>query len=202
MKNRRATPLQSDIGPRWTVGFVLAAQLMAFHASAQTQPKDPQATYVIGVGDVLTVSVWRNQELGAKVPVRPDGRISVPLVGELEVAGRTPERVRTDLVTAFSEFVTAPAVSIVVDEINSRKVFVVGEIAQAGVYDILQPTKLMQVLAMAGGLTEYAKKDQVIVLRDRGGRDERLVVSIKAIQSGRQPDDNLVLQPGDTVIVP
>lgn len=160
------------------------------------------AKYVIGVGDVLSVSVWKNSEVSVTVPVRPDGMISVPLVGDVSVAGQTPAQVRAELTRRFDEFLTAPAVSIVVDEITSRRVFVVGEVGSSGVYDILQATKLMQVLAMAGGLTEYAKKDQVIILRDVDGQDRRIEVSIKAIESGRRADDNILLQPGDTIIVP
>jgi polysaccharide export outer membrane protein len=159
-------------------------------------------SYAIGVGDTLSISVWKNEELSVTVPVLPDGRISVPLIGDLVVAGRTPMQVREELLRAFEEYVTAPAVSVVVDEIRSRRVFVLGEVANSGVYDIFQPTKLLQALAMAGGLTEYAKKDQVIVLRDRGGEDQRLDVSIKGIQTGRRPADNILLEPGDTIIVP
>lgn len=158
--------------------------------------------YVIGVGDVLGISVWKNPELQVTVPVRPDGRISVPLVGDLEVVGLAPSRVQEQLQRAYEQFITAPGVSVVVTEINSRKVFILGEVLNSGVYDILQPTKLMQALAMAGGLTEWAKEDQVIVLRDEGTTQRRWRLSLKAITSGRSPEDNLLLLPGDTVIVP
>ena len=98
--------------------------------------------YVFGVSDVLKVSVWKNPDLSATVPVRPDGKITLPLVGETDVIGKTPAEVQQLLVERFSEFVTAPTVSVLVDTINSRRVFVIGEIARPGEYDILQPTRL------------------------------------------------------------
>jgi polysaccharide export outer membrane protein len=91
---------------------------------------------------------------------------------------------------------------VVVEEINSRKIFIMGEVQSSGVYDLVQPTRLLQALAMAGGLTDFAKKDQVVVLREEGGSERRTVVSIKDIQTGRRLDVNMRLQPGDTIIVP
>lgn len=178
--------------------FLLASST----SMAQDLPTGQTEPYLIGIGDVLTVSVWKNEELTATVPVRPDGHISLPLVGEVEVGGRTPEAVRALLSTSYKEYITSPGVSVVVDEINSRKIFIMGEVQLSGVYDILQPTRLLQAIAMAGGLTEFAKKDQVIVLRDVGGTQQRTVVSIKDIQSGRGLDANVRLKPGDTIIVP
>ena len=134
--------------------------------------------------------------------MRPDGKITVPLVGEIQVRGLRPAEVRQVLAEGYEKFVTAPTVSVVVEEINSRRVFIVGEVAAPGVYDILHPTKLMQLLAMAGGLTDYAKKDEILILRDTGNGDERLLLSIKAITSGKRPEDNIRLQPRDTVVVP
>ncbi len=191
------------------LGVVAAALTVAVPGAGQTGPERGEAPaggttdYRIGVGDVLRISVWRNPELGATLPVRPDGRLSLPLVGEVEVAGRTPEALREALGESFSRFVTAPAVSVVVEKINSLRVFVTGEVREPGVYDILQPTKLMQALAMAGGLTEYAKKDRVVILRDLGaGGDQRIEVSINDITSGKDPAGNIRLRTGDTVIVP
>jgi polysaccharide export outer membrane protein len=165
--------------------------------------EDAANAYAIGVGDVLEISVWKNPELGVTTPVRPDGRISVPLLGDVQASGMTPLALRENLADRFKEFVTAPGVSVVIKEINSRKVFVTGEVKTPGAYDLQPRTKLMQVVAMAGGLTPYAKK-KVIVLRDsRDGRnDRRYEVDLDAIVSGKRPSDNLVLQPGDTIWVP
>jgi len=158
--------------------------------------------YYIGVSDVLSISVWNQEALKATMPVRPDGRIAVPLLGEIEAAGRTPAEVQAELASGYERFVTAPAVSLVVTEINSRKVFVMGEVSAPGVFNILTPTTLLQVLAMAGGFTEFAKKDAVVIVRNSGGGNQRFEVSVREITSGKNLDDNLLLLPGDTIYVP
>ena len=163
-----------------------------------SQPYD----YVIGVSDVLTLSVWREDQLQVTVPVRPDGRITLPLLGEIEVVGRTPAEVQAELAKGYEGFVTAPAVSFVVSEINSRKVYVLGEVNNPGVFDILRPTRLLQALSMAGGYTDFAKKDEVIIIREGSPGERRFQVSVKEITAGRKLDDNLMLQPGDTIYVP
>lgn len=164
--------------------------------------EDPPNAYAIGIGDVLEISVWKTPELGVTVPVRPDGRISVPLLGDIQAAGMTPLALKGTLRDGFQEFVTAPEVSVVIKEINSRKVFVTGEVVSPGAYDLQPRTKLMHVLALSGGLTPYAKK-RAIILRDRQGDDERrYTIDLDGILSGKRPKDNIVLQPGDTIIFP
>jgi polysaccharide export outer membrane protein len=165
--------------------------------------KDPPNAYAIGLGDVLEISVWKNPELSATVPVRPDGRISVPLLGDVQAAGLTPLALKAALTDGYKEYVTAPGVSVVVKEIHSRKIYVTGEVAHPGTFDLEPRGKLMQALALAGGLTPYAK-GRVVVLRDgRDGRQEkRYQIDLKSIINGRRPEDNLLLQPGDTLVVP
>ncbi len=180
--------------------------LLCGAASAQTVTRtqqDPPNAYLIGIGDVLEVSVWKNPDLSATVPVRPDGRISVPLLGDVQAAGMTPLALKATLTDGYKEYVTAPGVSVVVKEIHSRKIYVTGEVAHPGTYDLEPRGKLMQALALAGGLTPYAK-GRVVLLRDgRDGRQEkRMEVELKSIINGKKPEDNLLLQPGDTLIVP
>jgi polysaccharide export outer membrane protein len=165
--------------------------------------EDPPNAYAIGPGDVLEISVWKNPELTTTVPVRPDGRISVPLLGDVQAAGMTPLALKQTLTDGYKEYVTAPGVSVVVKEIHSRKIYVTGEVATPGVYDLQPRAKLMQAIALAGGLTPYAK-GSVIVLRDNkdGKQDRRYEVELKSILSGKKPQDNLLLQPGDTLFVP
>ncbi len=165
--------------------------------------EDPSETYAIGPGDVLEISVWKNPELTSTVPVRPDGRISVPLLGDVQAAGMTPLALKQTLTDGYKEYVTAPGVSVVVKEIHSRKIYVTGEVATPGVYDLQPRAKLMQALALAGGLTPYAK-GRVVVLRDsRDGKgDQRFEIEIGSIISGKKPQDNLLLMPGDTLVVP
>lgn len=164
--------------------------------------EDPENAYAIGIGDVLEISVWKHADLSATAPVRPDGRISVPLLGDVQAAGMTPLALKQLLTDGFLEFVTAPGVSVVIKEINSQKVFITGEVETPGAYDIRPRTKLMQALAMAGGVTPYAR-GRAIVLRDRGGRaDRRFEIELSAIISGKRPEDNIVLQAGDTIVIP
>ena len=182
--------------------FAIAGSVLAEDVVVRTE-EDPSNAYAIGIGDVLEISVWKNPELGVSTPVRPDGRISVPLLGDIQASGMTPLALRQTLTDRFKEFVTAPGVSVVIKEINSRKVFITGEVKTPGSYDLQPRTKLVQVLAMAGGVTPYAKK-KVILLRDsRDGRgDRRYELDLDSIYSGKRPADNLVLQPGDTIVVP
>ncbi|HEX3126055.1 MAG TPA: polysaccharide biosynthesis/export family protein [Thermoanaerobaculia bacterium] len=192
---------------------LIAALLVASASSSYAQvvvrsEEDPPNAYAIGIGDVIDISVWKNPELSVTVPVRPDGRVSVPLLGDIQAAGMTPRALTEDLTQRFKEFVTAPSVSVVIKEIHSRKVFVTGEVATPGAYDLQPRTKLMQVLAMAGGLTPYAKR-KVVVLRDgatgkddKDKEDTRFEYDLDAIISGKRPEFNIVLQPGDTLIFP
>jgi len=162
---------------------------------------DPVDAYVIGIGDVVEIAVWKNPDLTVTVPVRPDGRVSVPLLGDVQAAGMTPLVLKQNLSEGFRQYLTAPSVSVVIKEINSQKIFVTGEVTKPGAYDLRPHTKLMQALALAGGLTPYAK-GRVVVLRDRQGKDRRFEMDLAGIIKGRRPEDNLVLQPGDTLIVP
>jgi len=180
--------------------------LLCGAASAQTATRteqDPPNAYAIGLGDVLEISVWKNPDLSATVPVRPDGRISVPLLGDVQAAGMTPLALKATLTDGYKEYVTAPGVSVVVKEIHSRKIYVTGEVAHPGTYDLEPRGKLMQALALAGGLTPYAR-GRVVLLRDgRDGRQEkRMEVDLKSIINGKKPEDNFLLQPGDTLVVP
>ena len=188
--------------------LLAACGLAAACTSATPAPAKPAApaaaetgTYQIGVGDLLHITVWKNPDLESTVPVRPDGHITVPLVGDVRVAGLRPEELQRTLTKAFERYVAAPSVSVVVKEIRATQVFVTGEVANPGAYDLQPRTKLMQALAMAGGLTAFAK-GRVIVLRDTGSGDTRMEIRLSAITSGSRPMDNVVLQAGDTIVVP
>jgi len=169
---------------------------------------DPEDAYYIGIGDLLEIAVWKNPDLTVTVPVRPDGRVSVPLLGDVQAAGMTPLALKLALTEGFRQYVTAPGVSVVIKEINSQKVFITGEVAKPGAYDMRPHTKLMQALALAGGLTPYAK-GRVIVLRDhsggqdgKDGKDRRFEMDLASIVRGKHPEDNIALEAGDTLIFP
>jgi polysaccharide export outer membrane protein len=177
------------------------ALLVPATAAAAERATAPAEEYVIGIGDVLRVSVWKNPELDTTVPVRPDGNISLPLLGDLRALGMRPLELQRVLDEAYERFVTAPGTTVIVTEIHSRKVFVTGEVAEPGVFDLQPNMRLLQALAMAGGLTPYAK-DRVVVLRQVEGGEERIEVRPSRIISGRDLDGNLLLRPGDTLVVP
>lgn len=193
---------------RFAALLLLAALLVAPVAPVAAQvttrtDEDPPNAYAIGPGDVLEISVWKNPELTTTVPVRPDGRISVPLLGDVQAAGMTPLALKQTLTDGYKEYVTAPGVSVVVKEIHSRKIYVTGEVATPGVYDLQPRAKLMQAIALAGGLTPYAKGSVIVLRDDRDGKqDRRYEVELKSILSGKKPQDNLLLQPGDTLFIP
>jgi polysaccharide export outer membrane protein len=178
--------------------IIFAASLTALEA--QEQPQVEVEPFRIGTGDVLRIDVWKEPDLSSTVTVRPDGVISLPVVGDLKAAGLTPEEVQTKLAAALGEFITAPSVTVIVDEIKSRKIFVTGKVATPGVYDLTQPTRVLQAIALAGGTIDFAKTDRIVVLRDGGG--QRFKVNMKAIAKGRHLEDNILLLPGDTIIVP
>ena len=164
---------------------------------------DAAGDYVIGVEDLLYISVWKNPDLSREVPVRPDGKITLPLIDDVLAVGLTPTRLKEILTERWKSFITAPEVSVIVTQVNSLKVYMVGEIAKPGILVLKGKTRLLQALSLAGGFTQFADRSKVIVLRAIGGGNEtRLEFNYKRIVSGGSPEDNVVLMPGDTVIVP
>lgn len=164
------------------------------------------ADYIIGPNDVLTVRYWREDNLSAEVSVRPDGKISLPLLNDVQAAGLTPDALRLRIVEAAAHFVESPVVSVNVKEIKSRKVYITGMVAKPGEYALVGPTTVMQLIAVAGGLLEYADSSKIVVLRpsekNLRGDPMSFNVSYKDISRGRNLRQNIDLKPGDTVIVP
>ena len=162
----------------------------------------PPPEYVIGPDDILTIFFWREKDLSADVTVRPDGKISLPLINDVMAAGLTPEQLRVVLTEAGSKFVEAPTVTIVVKEIHSRKVFITGQVVKPGPYPLMGPTTVLQLIAMAGGVLEYADSEDIVVLRTENGKPMSYRVNYKELIRRRNLAQNLVLKPGDTIIVP
>lgn len=158
--------------------------------------------YVIGPDDVLSVIFWRDKDLSSDVTVRPDGKISLPLLNEVRAAGLTPEQLRVQLTEAAGKFIEEPTVSIVVKAINSRKVFLTGQVNKQGPYPLSGPTTVVQLLAMAGGLLEYANSENIRILRVENGRPMSYRFNYKEILNGKNLKQNIELKPGDTVVVP
>jgi polysaccharide export outer membrane protein len=162
----------------------------------------PPADYVIGAQDVLNVIIWREKDLSIEVMVRPDGMVSLPLLNDVQAAGLTPEQFRQQLTVAAAKFVADPSVSVIVRAINSRKVYIMGEVRSPGPYPLPGPTTVLQLIAQAGGLSEYADSEDIGVVRMENGRAVRLKFNYKDVSRGRKIEQNVLLKPGDTVIVP
>jgi len=158
--------------------------------------------YVIGPDDVLTIIVWREKDISGDVAVRPDGKISLPLVNDVLAAGLTPEQLRSQLTEAFGKLFEEPAVSVVVKAINSRKVFVTGQVGKPGPYPLMGPTTVVQLLATAGGVLEYADTENISILRTENGKPMRYRLNYKDVSKGKNLKQNIELKPGDTIVVP
>jgi polysaccharide biosynthesis/export protein len=167
--------------------------------SVQTPAVLP-AAYKIGVGDVLHILVWAEPQLTETAVVRPDGKVSLPLVSELEVAGQTPEAVQQTLTEQLVRFVRKPRVTVTVQEIHSRMVYITGEVQRPGAYPLLDVMNVVQLVARSGGLTDFAKQKQVYVLR--AVNSARVNVNYEKVLKGQAPQQNVELAPGDTVVVP
>jgi polysaccharide biosynthesis/export protein len=159
--------------------------------------------FVIGAGDVLAINVWKDAEVSRVVPVRSDGRISLPLVGELQAGGRTPKQLEAEISTKLKDFVSEPEVTVIVQEIKSQKFNVLGMVMKPGSYVLTNPTTVLDAIAMAGGFRDFAKqKDMYVLRRAADGNQARLPFNYKDVVKGHKPTQNVVLQSNDTVVVP
>lgn len=159
--------------------------------------------YVVGPSDVLAINVWKDLELSRNVIVRPDGKISLPLIGELEVSGMTALNIQSLIADKLKEFISKPQVSVIVQEVKSRTYIVVGKIAKPGSYPLGKPTTVLEAIAIAGGFMEFARENKLYVLRVKeDGSRIRIPFNYKKVLNGRGPDENLALKSGDTIVVP
>jgi polysaccharide export outer membrane protein len=182
---------------------------MPVHAAGQSAGPAPSeagidipADYVIGPGDVLSIVFWRDNEMSQEVVVRPDGKISMPLLNDVDAAGRTPEQLRRRLSEAASELIEAPSVAVVVKAINSRFVYITGKVAKAGPYPIQGSLSVLQLIATAGGVAEYANSKNIVIMRSEGGQTKSFKFNYKDVINQRRVEQNILLKPGDTVVVP
>ena len=158
--------------------------------------------YVIGPDDVLTVIVWRDKDMSGEVAVRPDGKISLPLVNDVQAAGLTPDQLRAQVTEAMTKFVEEPNVTVVVKAINSRKIFVTGQVGKPGPYPLMGTMSVMQALSLAGGVLEYADTENISILRNAGGKQDSFRFNYKEVTKRKNLKQNIELKPGDTIVVP
>ena len=180
----------------------LSAWAQSSENYASTRFEAIPKNYVIGLGDVLEVFVWRNEQLSRNVVVRPDGKISLPLIQDIQAEGLTVVELKEELTYRFGEHLDDPKVTIIVSEVNSYKVSVLGRVVKPGVYPITGNTTLIEAISAAGGFTEWANKRKITVITRQGGKEKKITVNYKKISSGKDPGQNIILKRGDTVIVP
>jgi polysaccharide biosynthesis/export protein len=203
-------------------GFAIAIALLTFVSAAMAQDKGektqpvaatdsggaPQKTatsdpnYVIGGQDVLDISVWKEAELTRVVPVRPDGKISLPLLNDVQAAGLTPTQLAAQITDSLKKFVTNPQVTVIVTQINSQRIYILGEVTRAGAYPLLPNMTVLQGLSSAGGFTQFANLKKIYMFRTENGKQVKYPFNYKDVISGKQPDENVVLRAGDTIVVP
>jgi polysaccharide export outer membrane protein len=166
-------------------------------AAATTDP-----AYVIGAEDVLDVNVWKEPDMTRVVPVRPDGKITLPLINDVQAAGSTPQQLAAAVTEKLRKFMTEPQVTVIVTQINSQRVFVIGEVLRAGAFPLVPGTTVLQALANAGGFTTFANVKKIHVMRTVDGKHIELPFNYREVLKGDNPDQNIKLEPGDTVVVP
>ena len=189
-------------GPAWAQdgkSTVRQSTSFADEKAAATTEVQPPAGYVIGAGDVLGIKFWQQTELSGDVVVRPDGKISVPLLNDVQAAGQTPQQLSEHISTVAKRWVQDPNVTVIIRQINSRAVFITGRVVRAGRYPLNGSTSILQLIAMAGGLAEWADGENVMLMRaDQTTRR----FNYKDVMARKNLDQNVELLPGDTVIVP
>jgi len=170
----------------------------------QSQAEVPadSASYIIGSEDVLYIHVWKEENLSKTVSVRMDGKISIPLVDEIQAAGITPLQLKGKLTEKLQDFVEAPNVTVIVMEANSFKVYFSGQVKTPGVLRLRSETSIAQAISMVGGFTDWANQSKIIIIRKEDGKERQFTVNYKKIINGKDLKSNIILKSGDTIIVP
>ena len=185
------------------LGVTAGVEAATDAASAAALPPTPEVGgYTVNPGDVLEVSVWKEKDLEKQVMVRPDGYFSFPLTGDIRAEGRTIEDVRRELANRVSRFVPDPVVSVAILEARGSKVYVIGQVNRPGDFPVTRFVDVIQALSMAGGTTPFAQLDSIKILRREGATQQAIPFSYSDVAAGRRLQQNIVLKPGDTVLVP
>ena len=168
-------------------------------SAAAARPVPPD--YVIGVEDVLSVMFWRDKDMSADVVVRPDGKISLPLLNDIPAAGLTPHQLNSAIKDGARKFIRDADVTVIVKEIHSRKVFVIGEVNRPGTIQLVREMTVLQALGESGGFLEHANKGDIVVVRTDNGREQRFKFNYNEVVRGKKTEQNILLRPGDTILV-
>ncbi len=200
--------------------FLVLTLLLALPAAARHKKKKQPASvpvsdgqtqksivagpdYVINPGDVLDISVWKEPDISSKaLPVRPDGKISLPLVNDVQASGMTASQLASSITEKLKKFISDPQVTVVVSGINSQRYYIVGEVEHGGVFPLLPGMSALQAISASGGLTQFANSKKIYILRDQNGQQVKLPFNYKQVIKGLNMQENVELKPGDTIIVP
>lgn len=191
-----------------SAGFAQSAPALATPSAGAKPPAAPLPEvalppgYVIGTDDVLSIVYWKDKDMSADAAVRPDGKISLPLINDVVAAGLTPDQLREKITEESRKFMEDASITVVVRQINSRKVYITGEVNKPGTYPLTGSTSVLQLIAMAGGLREYANGKKIVIMRTERGRPISLPFNYQHVSEGKSLNQNIELKPGDTVVVP
>jgi polysaccharide export outer membrane protein len=177
-----------------------AVPAMAGDTAAKSATADPN--YVIGAQDVLDINVWKEPDVSRVVPVRPDGKISLPLLNDVQAAGLTPAQLAAQITESLKKYVTSPQVTVIVATINSQRVYILGEVTRPGAFPLLPGMSVLQALSSAGGFTQFAKVKSIFVRRVENGKETKFPFNYKEVISGKKPEQDILLKAGDTIVVP
>jgi polysaccharide biosynthesis/export protein len=173
----------------------------AANTTTTTKPHDDG--FQIGADDVLAINVWKEPEISRSVPVRSDGKVSLPLVGEVQASGQTPKQLETEISKKLTNYISEPEVTVIVQQIKSQRFNILGQVTKPGTYPLSNPTTVLDAIALAGGFRDFAKKKSIYVLRQTpDGSSSRLPFNYKDVIKGKDPQQNIRLEPRDTVYVP
>ena len=207
MKGRMCLVMILTLG----LGALAGAQELASWQTEKGQPpvasKTPVAAttdpnYLIGPEDVININVWKEPEMSATVPVRPDGKISLPLLNDVQAAGLTPVQLADSLTERVKKYLEEPRVTVIVSAVNSRRIYLTGQIARPGAMPLLTDMTIMQALATAGCCLEFANTKKIYLLRNENGKQVKYPFNYNNALKGKDTEQNLVLKPGDTIVVP
>jgi polysaccharide export outer membrane protein len=187
--------------PAWAQAQSQAQAQAAASPAPVAKPAEADREFKIGPEDVIDISVWKNPELSRTVPVRPDGMVSLPLLNDIQVAGLTPTELKDQLTKRLSEYVPTPEISVIVREIHSPKVAVMGSVKTPGRYELKSPATVLEVIALAQGFTDFASRDRIVVLRQNGATTTRIPFNYRKVTGGDE-QSNFYVRPGDIIVVP
>ena len=197
----------------WVSGALVVLASLALAAPLQARRKhdtksaspattSAPANYVINPGDVLEIQVWKEQDISKAVPVRPDGKISLPLINDVQAAGMTAMELTGSLTEKLKKFIADPQVTVIVTQVNSQHIFITGEVNRGGTYPLLPGMTALEALASAGGFTPFASVRKIYVLREENGKQVRYPFNYKKVLKGKNQGEDIALKPGDTIVVP